>query len=84
MNHGAGRGRLDKVEPTNSVVGQAIASNSNRKCRVCQMCQRFKIPIFSVKFPLITSGYLYIDQKIQIFLIFGSPPKQFFIYSMGH
>ena len=47
--------------------------------RVCQMCQKFKIPIFSVKFPLVTSSYLYLYQKIGTFSKFRPPPRQFSI-----
>ena len=50
--------------------------------RVCQMCQKFKIPIFSVKFPLVTSSYLYLYQKIGTFSKFRSPPKTFSVYTM--
>ena len=50
--------------------------------RVCQMCQRFKIPIFSVKSPLVTSSYLYLYQKIGTFSKFRSPPKTFSVYTM--
>ena len=56
------------------------------KCQisVCQMCQKFKIPWFSLKSPLLTSSYLYTNQKNGTFLIFRGVPKMFSIYSIAY
>ena len=48
--------------------------------RVCQMCQKLEIPLYAVKFLLLTLSYLYIDKKIGNFLMFRGPPNWFSVY----
>ena len=61
-----------------------ISSDPNIYIRVSHMCQKFKSSWYAVKFPLLTSSYLYRDQKIGIFLMFKGTPKWFsvLLYSL--